>query len=107
MYTKIISSDDLYSSGSLEIPVAGIDVPFPQQVSLKDYNVSMLIHEEFSFIADMSGYLVNYRDIVDLKNKLSILLLKKFNDKDLKNSIKKNQIKYAFKHYEKIISLFI
>jgi len=55
----------------------------------------------------LNGYLVNYRDIVDLKNKLSILLLKKFNDKDLKNSIKKNQIKYAFKHYEKIISLFI
>ena len=55
----------------------------------------------------LNGYLVNYQDIDDLKDKLSIILLKKFNDKDLKNSIKKNQIEYAFKNYEKLISLFV
>lgn len=55
----------------------------------------------------LNGYLVNYQDIDDLKDKLSIILLKKFNDKDLKNSIKKNQIEYAFKNYEELISLFV
>jgi glycosyltransferase involved in cell wall biosynthesis len=54
-----------------------------------------------------NGYLVNNQDIEDLKNKLSILLLKKNNNENIKNSIKKNQTVNVFKKYEKLINSFI
>ena len=54
-----------------------------------------------------NGFLVKYKDIDDLKNKLSTILLKKYNFKDLRDSIKKNQIKNVFIHYEKLIKSFI
>jgi glycosyltransferase involved in cell wall biosynthesis len=55
----------------------------------------------------LNGYLVNNQDIEDLKNKLSILLLKKYNNENIKNSIKKNQTENVFKQYEKLINSLI
>ncbi len=52
-----------------------------------------------------NGYLVNYKDIDDLKNKLSALLQNYNSFKDFRGSIKKNQINNVFKHYEKLINL--
>ena len=55
----------------------------------------------------LNGYLVKYQDIHDLKKKLSILLLNKYNNKVFKDSIKKNKIENVFKHYENLINSFI
>ena len=55
----------------------------------------------------LNGHLVNNQDVDDLKKKLSILLLNKFNDNDLKNSIKNNQIAKVIKNYEKLINSFV
>ena len=55
----------------------------------------------------LNGYLVNNNDVGDLIKKISILLLNKFDNKDLKNSINKNQIQNVFKFYEKLIFSFI
>ena len=52
----------------------------------------------------LNGYLAKYQNIEDLKIKLSALLKNKFSDKDLKNSVNKNQIKEVFKQYEKLIN---
>lgn len=54
----------------------------------------------------INGYLVNQFDVKDLKNKLLILLEKKFEYKNLQNSIKKNQSEKIFKEYENLINLF-
>ncbi len=54
----------------------------------------------------LNGFLVEDQDIDDLKKKLSIILLKKYNIKDLRNSIKKNQIETVLKHYEKLLSSY-
>ena len=55
----------------------------------------------------LNGYLVDNQDVSDLMKKLSISLLKKYNVKDLRNSIKKNQIQNVLNHYEKLLSLYI
>lgn len=55
----------------------------------------------------VNGYLVKYKDIHDLKKKLSILLLNKYNNKVFIDSIKKNKIENVFKHYEELINSFI
>ena len=55
----------------------------------------------------LNGHLVKYQDVDDLKKKLSTLLLNNYNNYDLKNSIKKNKIEQVFKHYEKLVTLFI
>ena len=55
----------------------------------------------------LNGCLVNNQDINDLKKKLSTLLLKNYNNDDLKNSIKKNKIEQAFKQYERLINSII
>lgn len=55
----------------------------------------------------LNGHLVNNQDVDDLKEKLSILLLNKFNDNDLKNSIKNNQIAKVIKRYETLINSFV
>lgn len=55
----------------------------------------------------INGYLVNYKDIDDLKKKLSITLSKKFNYKDLKKSISQNQIKQVYNDYDKLLSTYI
>ena len=52
-----------------------------------------------------NGLLVNYQDIDDLINKLSNLLLNKYNFVNLKDTIKKNQLKNIFQNYEKLINL--
>ncbi len=54
-----------------------------------------------------NGYLVNNKDIDDLKNKLANIMLKDLNNNYLKNSIKDNQIDQVFKNYEKLLNLFI
>lgn len=53
----------------------------------------------------LNGYLVKYRDLDDLKDKLSASLTKKFNFEDLKKSLKKNQIESVIKSYEQLIKL--
>jgi len=55
----------------------------------------------------LNGYLVKNQNIEDLKIKLSDLLKKKFSNKDLKNSVNKNQIKEVFTQYEKLINSLI
>ena len=55
----------------------------------------------------VNGYLVNYLDINDLKNKISILLQKKFDYQELKISVEKNQIKHISKQYEDLVNSFI
>ena len=55
----------------------------------------------------VNGYLVNYLDTNDLKNKISILLQKKFDYQKLKISIEKNQNKHIFKQYEDLVNSFI
>ena len=55
----------------------------------------------------LNGCLANNQDIHDLKKKLSTLLLKNYNNDDLKNSIKKNKIEQAFKQYERLINSII
>ncbi len=54
-----------------------------------------------------NGYLVNNKDIEDLKNKLANVMLKDLNNDYLKNTIKDNQIDQVFKNYEKLLNLFI
>lgn len=54
-----------------------------------------------------NGYLVNYMDISDLKKKIIILLNKRLNYHDLKNTIQQNQIEKVFKKYEDVINLYI
>ncbi len=53
----------------------------------------------------INGYLVKYKNVDDLKKKLTILLLSKFDNEDLKNSIKNNQIENILENYEKLIDL--
>lgn len=55
----------------------------------------------------VNGYLVNYLDINDLKNKISILLQKKFDYQELKISVEKNQIKHISKQYEDLVNSFV
>lgn len=54
----------------------------------------------------INGYLVKHQNIDDLNKKLSILLTNKFIYKNMKNSIKKNQIDHVFECYNKIINSF-
>ena len=51
-----------------------------------------------------NGYLVRYLDVEDLKDKISQILITNFNREDVINTVKKNQIKYISKLYEKLIS---
>ena len=55
----------------------------------------------------LNGHLVKNQDIEDLKKKISTLLINKYNDKDLKNSIKNNKFVNVFKHYVELINSFI
>ena len=70
-------------------------------------------HYVFNFLKSstnsngVNGYLVNYLDTNDLKNKISILLQKKFDYQKLKISIEKNQNKHIFKQYEDLVNSFI
>jgi glycosyltransferase involved in cell wall biosynthesis len=54
----------------------------------------------------LNGCLVDDQDVDDLIKKLSISLLKKYNIKDLKNSIKKNRTENVLNHYEKLLSSY-
>ena len=54
----------------------------------------------------VNGFLVNYLDIEDLKNRLSALLKNKFEYEKLQNSIKKNHIDLIFKQYENLVNSF-
>ena len=52
----------------------------------------------------VNGYLVKYKSVDDLKKKLEMTLNNNFDYKDLKKSIKKNQIEYVQEHWEKLIN---
>lgn len=82
----------LVESIAMNTPVVAFDCPGGTREIVKD---------------GLNGYLVNNNDVDDLTKKISILLLNKFNNKELKNSISKNQIKNVFKFYEKLIFSFI
>ncbi len=100
LYAKVTILTSLYEgypnvlieSIALNTPVVSFDCPSGPSEIIQD---------------GLNGYLVKYQDIDDLKNKVLITLSNKFNSKDLKNSIKKNQIAKVFKCYEKLIDSFI
>ena len=54
----------------------------------------------------LNGYLVKYKDVNDLKNNILKLMDNKFNYENLKDSLKKNQIKYVIKNYEDLINKY-
>jgi glycosyltransferase involved in cell wall biosynthesis len=81
----------LIESIALNTPVVAFDCPSGPSEIIND---------------GLNGYLVKYKDVDDLKKKLSNLLYNEFNYKDLENSIKKNQIENVFKYYEKLINSF-
>lgn len=82
----------LIESIAMNTPVVAFDCPGGTNEIIKD---------------GLNGYLVNNQDIEDLKKKISILLINKFNDKILKKSIQNNQTENVFKQYEKLINSFI
>jgi glycosyltransferase involved in cell wall biosynthesis len=55
----------------------------------------------------VNGFLANYLDTNDLKKKILFLLHNKFDYKELKISIEKNQIENIFKQYENLINSYI
>ena len=55
----------------------------------------------------LNGYLAKDNDIIDLKNKLSKLLLRENNFYDLKNSIIKNKNETVISSYEELIASYI
>ena len=55
----------------------------------------------------INGYLVKQHSVEDLKKKLLKLLSNEFNYKDLKFSIKNNQIENVCKNYEKVIYAYL
>ena len=79
----------LIESIAMNTPVVAFDAPGGTNEIIQD---------------GLNGYLAKYQNIEDLKIKLSALLKNKFSDKDLKNSVNKNQIKEVFKQYEKLIN---
>lgn len=82
----------LIESIALNTPVVSFNCPNGPSEIIKD---------------GINGYLVNYMDNDDLKKKILTLLSKKFNRKDLKNSLEKNQIKNVIKKYENIINSYL
>ena len=58
-------------------------------------------------IHGVNGLLAKHLDVNDLRNKLSFLLQNKFDYKNLKISIQKNEIKEVFKKYENLVNSFI
>ncbi len=82
----------LIESIALNTPVVSFDCPGGPNEIIKN---------------GVNGYLAKYLDINDLKNKISFLLQNKFDNEDLKTSIKKNQINDIFKKYENLVKSFI
>ena len=81
----------LIESIAMNTPVVAFDCPG---------GTSEIIRDNFN------GYLVKHKSLNDLKKKLSKILLNKFNDRDLKNSVKKNYTHDVFRHYKKLIISF-
>ena len=81
----------LIESLALNTPVISFDCPGGPKEIIKN---------------GVNGFLVNYLDIDDFKNKLIILLKNEFDYEDLKTSINKNQINQVFKQYENLINSF-
>jgi len=79
----------LIESIAMNTPVVAFDCPSGPKEIIKD---------------GLNGYLVKHHDVNDLKKKLSILLLNKFDISDLKKSIEKNQTKQVSKKYENLIN---
>lgn len=52
----------------------------------------------------VNGYLVNYKDPIDLKNKLSAVIKKKFNINEMLNSVDKFKLNKISNDYEKIFT---
>lgn len=58
-------------------------------------------------IDNINGYLVRNLDLEDLKNKISKVLISKFNRRDIINTVKKNKTQYVFALYEKLAKSMI
>jgi len=99
LYAKVTILTSLYEgypnvlieSIALNTPVVSFDCPSGPSEIIKD---------------GINGYLAKHLDVEDFYRKLSIVLTNEFNYKDLKNSIKNNQIEKVFHDYEKLIKSF-
>ncbi len=78
----------LIESIALNTPVVSFNCPGGPSEIIKD---------------GVNGFIANYLDIDDLSNKIKKVLQTEFNSKDLKNSLKKNQINNVYLEYSKLI----
>lgn len=79
----------LLESISLNTPIVAFDSPGGISEIVKD---------------GINGYLVKYKNVDDLRNKISMILSNKFEYLSLKNSIKKNENKKIYEKYEGLIA---
>tara|TARA_Y100000389_G_scaffold205091_1_gene263013 strand:- start:6044 stop:7159 length:1116 start_codon:yes stop_codon:yes gene_type:complete len=82
----------LIESIALNTPVIAFDCPSGPSEIIQD---------------GINGYLVNHKDVNDLKKKILTTLSKKFIKKDMQISLKKNNISEVFKYYRNLVNSFI